>query len=228
MGTGRGKRLAGYVPDYVVFDLETTGIDPESDAIIEISAVKAMGGRVTDVFSTLVNPERPIPFRATQVNGITDGMVAEAPKLKEALDGFLGFIGDAVLVGHNIQTFDMKFLCRAADSFGLEVANDFVDTLPMARACLTGLARHRLVDVAAYFHVDTEGAHRALEDCRMNQLCYEELGKLQKDAPAMACPKCGGELRKRSGRFGEFYGCCNFPDCRYTRNVGGGRPRKAK
>ncbi len=77
----KGKRLAKYVPDYVVFDLETTGIRVGSDDIIEISAIKVKGGQVTDTFSTLVNPGRPIPYCATAVNGITDEMVAEAPDI---------------------------------------------------------------------------------------------------------------------------------------------------
>ena len=108
-----GKRLAAYVPDYVVFDLETTGTNVHEDSIIEISALKAEGGIVTDTFSTLVNPQCPIPYYATQVNGITDEMVAEAPLLKEALPEFLDFIGDSVLVGHNIHTFDLRFLAKA-------------------------------------------------------------------------------------------------------------------
>lgn len=86
-----------YVPDYVVFDLETTGINPNSDAIIEISAVKVKNRQVTDTFSSLVNPERPIPYQATRVNGITDEMVAIEPVIKEALAEFLDFIGEDVL-----------------------------------------------------------------------------------------------------------------------------------
>ena len=105
----QGTRLSGYRPDYVVFDLETTGLSPVSDGIIEISAVKVENGKVTDSFSTLVNPGRRIPAAATRVNGITDQMVKDAPGLKEALDQFLSFIGDQVLVGHNIHSFDMGF-----------------------------------------------------------------------------------------------------------------------
>ena len=80
-GQKRGRRLSGYRPDYVVFDLETTGLSPETDGIIEISAVKVRGGKVTDSFSTLVNPGRHIPAAASRVNGLTDSMVADAPGL---------------------------------------------------------------------------------------------------------------------------------------------------
>lgn len=217
----KGKRLAKYVPDYVVFDLETTGISYVNDAIIEISAIKVRGREMTDTFSTLVNPQRRIPYGATAVNGITDEMVADAPYIGDALREFLDFAGQDVLVGHNIQSFDLKFVRLAAQElFGQDLENNFIDTLPMAKSCLPQLTRYRLVDLAEYFHISTEGAHRAEKDCVMNQKCYEELGKIQQGMVIELCPRCGGELKKRSGKFGKFFGCSNFPQCRYTRNIG--------
>ncbi|MCI8950482.1 MAG: DNA polymerase III subunit epsilon [Lachnospiraceae bacterium] len=217
------KRLTGYVPDYVVFDFETTGLSPAADDIIEISAVKAKDGNVTATFSALVNPGRPIPKAASAVNGITDDMVENAPKLSQALSSFLEFIGDGVLIGHNIQSFDLKFLDSAVSKCGKnKVENDYIDTLFMARNCLKELPRHRLTDLAEYFHISTEGAHRALKDCMINQKCYEEMGKQLKarktDPDIGLCPRCGSGLVKRNGRFGAFFGCSNFPDCRFTKN----------
>lgn len=215
-----GKRLAKYVPDYVVFDLETTGTSCASDDIIEISAVKVEQKAVVDTFSTLVNPRRSIPYYATKVNGITDEMVAGAPFIEEALAQFLDFIGDAVLVGHNIQSFDLKFINRACGLlFQKEVANDFIDTLYMARSCLPQLSHHKLTDLADYFQVSAAGAHRALNDCMMNQQCYEKMAEIQKSMKVEVCPRCGGELVMRNGKFGRFLGCGNYPKCRYTRNV---------
>lgn len=214
----KGKRLVKYVADYVVFDLETTGTNIISDAIIEISAVKVRKGSITDTFSTLVNPERSIPYYATEVNGITDEMVAAAPDIKEALEGFLKFIGEDVLVGHNIQSFDLKFIYREAMGlFGLEIINDYIDTLYMSRSCLPQLKHHKLVDLADYFQISREGAHRALNDCMMNQKCFEALAEIQKNIKIQICPKCSGELKRRNGKFGEFLGCSNFPRCRYTK-----------
>ncbi len=241
----KGKRLNGYRQDYVVFDLETTGINQNYDEIIEISAVKVCGGEVVGEYSTLVNPGRHIPAGATAVNGITDEMVKDAPDIKEAMAGFLEFIGDSVLVGHNIHTFDMNFAYDAVWlAWGKELDNDYIDTLYMARRCLPQLAHHRLTDVSEYFHINTDGAHRALNDCLMNQKCYEELGVIWKEKEKMAasarkgggkandavkgkadegedleCPRCGGILCLRKGKFGAFYGCVNFPACRYTRNT---------
>lgn len=216
----KGRRLAKYVPDYVVFDLETTGTSVVNDDIIEISAIKVEAGKVADTFSTLVNPGRRIPYYATAVNGITDEMVEDAPLLDQALGDFLEFAGNSILVGHNIQSFDLNFIYDAAMSlFGVVVDNDFIDTLHMSRSCLPQLKHHKLVDIAAYFHISSEGAHRALNDCVMNQKCFEELGKLQCNIEVEVCPRCGGELKKRNGRFGEFYGCSNFPKCRFTKNI---------
>lgn len=221
----KGKRLKSYTPDYVVFDLETTGISVQRDTIIEISAIKVEGGMVKEEYTTLVNPHRHIPAAATAVNGITDEMVANAPDLKYVMGTFLDFIGKSVLVGHNIHTFDTNFVYDAAlGLLGKEVRNDYVDTLYMARQCLPQLAHHTLGDVSDYFHINTAGAHRALNDCRMNQQIYEEMGKLiSKDRSQMqagpVCPLCGCGLIRRKGRYGEFYGCSSFPGCRYTKNI---------
>lgn len=225
----KGRRLNGYMEDYIVFDLETTGINQVRDAIIEISAVKVEKHQVVSDFSTLVNPERHIPAAATAVNGITDEMVKDAPDVRTAMEGFLEFIGSSVLVGHNIHTFDMNFAYDAALTYlGKELKNDYIDTLYMARRCLPELPHHKLTDVAGHFGLKTEGAHRALFDCMMNQGCYEELGKImekkKKDSPSgeeeeLVCPVCGCELALRKGKFGMFYGCGGFPQCRYTRKA---------
>lgn len=239
----KGKRLNGYRKDYVVFDLETTGVNQYRDVIIEISAVKVCGGEIAGEYSTLVNPGRHIPAGATAVNGITDEMVKDAPDIKEAMEGFLEFIGSSVLVGHNIHTFDMNFAYDAAwQALGKELGNDYIDTLYMSRRCLPQLTHHKLTDISEYFHINTDGAHRAFNDCIMNQKCYEELGVLWQEKEKMAaaasngkgknggmggvgeggdleCPSCGGILCLRKGKFGAFYGCVNFPSCRYTRNT---------
>jgi len=248
-----GNKLVKYIPDYVVFDLETTGISYVSDQVIEISAVKVINGSVTGEFTTLVNPMRHIPAQASAVNGITDDMVSEAPIFEVALRGFLDFVGDMVLVGHNIAAFDMKFIYRdAMKYFGLTVENDYIDTLQISRLCLPSLRHHTLSDMAQYYNIDTAGAHRALNDCRMNQQVFERLGEALKNGQPLAgrrtgfagggsgfgddrgtchdagqdgigeirvCPMCGSILKKRNGRFGDFWGCTGYPNCRYTENA---------
>lgn len=174
MSTQKGILINKYTPDYVIFDLETTGISPNYDEVIEISALKVRGGSVVDEFNTLVNPGRKIPFGATKVNGITNEMVAEAPAFSQVLAEFLDFAEGLVLVGHNIARFDMKFIWRDAELYFGEIPqNNYVDTLQVARKHLPKLEHHRLVDLAEYYGISSEGAHRALNDCYMNQKVYE-------------------------------------------------------
>ncbi len=220
-----GKKLNAYVSDYVIFDLETTGISCTTDGVVEISAIKVEGGVVVDEFSELVNPGMPISSFASEVNGITDDMVKDCPSFDEVLGRFLEFIGDSVLVGHNIHSFDMKFIQRDAQKyFGKVVGNDYIDTLQIARLYLPELKHHKLTDMANHYGIDTDGAHRALNDCRMNQKVFECLRKeMEKPSDAAknvkVCPECGSPLKMRKGRYGDFWGCTGFPDCRYTINA---------
>jgi len=218
-----GNRLNKYVSDYVVFDLETTGTSWKSDEVIEISAVKVSGGKVVDEFTSLVNPKRPIPFAASDVNGIYDDMVVDSPFFEEVLADFIDFIGDSILVGHNIHTFDLKFLNRDAFKFwGKYIGNDYVDTLTFSKQCLPGLPHYKLVDLALHYKISAAGAHRALNDCRMNQQVFEKLGKeimSDNSNDLKKCRNCGSLLIKRKGKFGEFYGCTGYPNCKYTENI---------
>ena len=220
-----GKKRIEYVPDYVIFDLETTGISCTSDEVVEISAVKVEGGVVVDEFTTLVNPGRPIPYQATSVHGITDEMVENSPMFREALADFNDFIGDSVIVGHNIHNFDMNFIQRDTQKyFGKYIGNDYIDTLEIARLYLPELPGRSLVELADHYGIESQGAHRALNDCRMNQQVFEclrrEIENPSEAAKAVKrCPKCGNAMKKRKGRFGEFWGCVSYPECRYTENV---------
>ena len=222
LGLRTGDELDKYVSDYTVFDLETTGVSPQTDKVIEISAIKVRNGQAVDEFSSLVNPMRNIPYGATRVNGITDEMVADKPVFEEVLGDFLDFIEDDILVGHNIHDFDMKFIHRDCEAFfRMFLGNDYIDTLPLARKCLPQLGHHKLTDLAMYYKISINGAHRALNDCRMNQLVFERLGAELKNgttAPKI-CPRCGGSLKLRNGKFGSFLGCTSYPDCRYTENI---------
>ena len=222
LGNSKGTQKTEYFSDYVVFDLETTGISCIKDRVVEISAIKVIGGQITEEFSSLVNPECLIPFRASQVNGITNDMVEDAPVFQDVLKDFIAFIEELPLVGHNIHSFDLKFIYRdCEDYYGQLITNDYVDTLKMSHICLPELKKHSLEDLAAYYGVSTIGAHRALNDCRMNQAVYEKMGKIlpEKMKSIRKCPKCGNILKRRNGKYGEFWGCSGYPECRYTENI---------
>lgn len=211
-----------YLPDYTLFDLETTGVSCRSDDVVEISALRVRGGAVVNSFSSLVNPGRHIPGAASQVNHITDEMVAGAPTMEEVLPEFLAFIGEDVLVGHNIARFDMKFLHRDCTArFGAVPGNDYIDTLVFARTRLPGLRSYSLAALADHYGLSTAGAHRALNDCKVNQKVFELLAREPEhilEPGQRLCPRCGCAMVFRRGRYGDFYGCTRFPACRYTEN----------
>lgn len=219
----KGKNLNKYVSDYVVFDLETTGMSPDKDEIVEISAIKVKDGEIVDEFSSLVNPGMPIPAGASSVNGITDDMVADAPGFEEVFELFLEFIGEEVLVGHNIAGFDMHFLYRYAKQYwDKTLDNNYVDTVVIAKKCFPQMAHRRLTDLAAHYKLNTEGAHRALFDCEMNQKVYEYMAKDLENPVIVkprSCPFCGKKMKIRNGKFGEFWGCMGFPECRHTERI---------
>ena len=227
LGNKKGKMICGYVPDYVLFDLETTGTSCIYDEVIEISAVKVRSGKVVEEFSQLANPKRPIPYAASMVNHISDEMVANEPDFGQVLPEFLTFAGDDILVGHNIQTFDMKFLYRDCERlFQQKLTNDYVDTLRVAKLCFPEWRHRRLSDLAEHYGISTRGAHRALTDCKINQQVFEYLAKELEKMPAAKkqskekiCPECWLPMKKRNGRFGEFWGCTGYPDCRHTENT---------
>lgn len=131
---------------FVAFDFETTGLDPESDRITEVAAIRFVNGERDDAYETLVNPQIPIPREITNITGISDEMVAGAPTENEVSGKVIDFIADSPIVAHNIS-FDIQFLTRLFQIVlpGSEVLNVQYDTLPLARAFLfcrtTGLVR---------------------------------------------------------------------------------------
>lgn len=149
---------------FVVFDIETTGLSKETESITEIGAVKVVGGKIIDRFSTFVNPERPIPAEITKLTGITNEMVADAPVITEILPKFLEFCQDAVLVAHNAN-FDTGFIrLNAERKCGIEVKNTVLDTLELSRALLPELKKHKLDIICEQLGVSLEGHHRAVND----------------------------------------------------------------
>ncbi len=148
---------------FVVFDLETTGFSPVRNRIIEIGAVKVVDGRITDRFSTFVNPEIPIPPRITEVTSIRDSMVESAPTIREVLPDFLSFCEGCVLVAHNAG-FDYGFLRKKGEEQGIPVSFTVVDTVGTARVLFPHLARYTLDNVAKTMKISLEHHHRAVED----------------------------------------------------------------
>ena len=154
-----------YDEETIVFDIETTGLSVQNCKITEIGAVKIKDGKVIDVFNTFVNPETPIPADIVELTGITDEMVADAPKTRDALDAFFKFIGggDKLLVAHNAN-FDTGFIRYAAEECGFEFKNPYLDTVALSRFLNPDLKKHKLDILADYYKVGEFNHHRACDD----------------------------------------------------------------
>ncbi|MGO9412429.1 MAG: exonuclease domain-containing protein [Spirochaetia bacterium] len=165
---------------YVAFDVETTGLIPGVDRILELAAVMFEGGRVLDCFQLLVDPRVCIPQAASRVNGITDQMVNGAPPIEEALPGFLGFLGKGTPVAHN-ATFDVGFITADARRTGqVPPAGPVLDTRGLARRAFPARASYSLQNLSRDLRLE-QGTHRALADahaCRQLFLrCRQTIGE---------------------------------------------------
>lgn len=145
-------------------DLETTGLDPERDAIIEIGVVRFRGDRVEDEFQTLVNPGRPLAPFITELTGIHDAMLANAPRVNEVLGDLQEFVGDTPILGHSVN-FDLSFL----QGRGLFQYNVSLDTYDLASVVLPSAGRYGLSSLASYLGVPVSTSHRALEDAQTSR-----------------------------------------------------------
>lgn len=204
--TGAGKRkvrefkgncLIEFPDNYVVLDIETTGLDPKFDSIIEIGAIRYQNGKEIGRFSELVKPDayycldkedikqtsdycvvdgEPIQYInsfITDLTGITNKMIENARDEKDVLKDFDGFLSEDIIIGHNVN-FDINFLYDAFEyNLDKPLSNNFVDTMRIARRILKELKHHRLRDIAEYYKINYEGAHRAVNDCMITDNCLK-------------------------------------------------------
>lgn len=162
----KGDADTGFDGTFICFDIETTGLSAARDKITEIGAVKVENGVITDTFSTFANPEMPIPQKITQLTGITDDMVKDAPSQSEAVGAFLEFAGDNVLVAHNAP-FDTSFIAKACEDMGREYNYTSIDTVAISRAILTDIKNCKLDTVAKFLRLGDFNHHRATDDAEM-------------------------------------------------------------
>lgn len=163
----------------VAIDVETTGISPEKERIIEIGAFRPETG---EIFRTLINPGRPLPERITELTGITDEMLLDAPEEQAAIAKLLEFLGeDVILLGHNIS-FDHSFLVQAIRRCGCPEPQFLgIDTLKLSRVLCPELPNKKLETMVAHFGLTNERAHRAFEDARVTVELYRCLKAMNRE-----------------------------------------------
>lgn len=167
----KGTKMKQALMDYVVFDIETTGLYPSQDKIIELGAARIRSGELMNTFSAFVNPGKPLPPKIVELTGITDADVKKAPFIEEIFDAFADFVGDSVLLGHNIL-FDYSFVKTAAQRQKKTFNKEGMDTLRIARRFLTALESRSLGVLCAYYKIDLD-AHRALNDAIATHQVYQ-------------------------------------------------------
>lgn len=159
---------------FVALDIETTGLDPKRDRIIEIGAAWIEKGEVIKTFESFVNPRRHITDFVTELTGIQNEMLENAPDMEEVMEAFLAFCGEQIILGHHV-IFDYSFLKRNALKIGHEFERSGIDTLRIAREYLPNLEKRSLEALCMYYQIKNPAAHRALFDALAAAELYQKL-----------------------------------------------------
>lgn len=162
------------IKDYVAFDLETTGLNVETDYIIEIGALKVINGKVCERFIEFVKPPIPISPRISNITGITNEMVSHARDTKTIIRDFIDFCDELVLLGHNIM-FDYKFTKKYANQYGFTFEKKGIDTLKIAKKTLKNIESKSLGALCDYYQIINQSAHRAYHDALATAKVYHFL-----------------------------------------------------
>ena len=170
-----GRQKQALTGSFVVFDLETTGLSPKDCFITEIGAVTVENGVIGESYNTFVNPGCHIPEKVTELTGITDEMVADAPGQEEALRAFLEWADGRILIAHNAHGFDIRFLKAAADRCGIPFEPTYIDTLPLAQALYLGLRNYKLDTIGKHLEIPPFEHHRACDDARALGQIFEKM-----------------------------------------------------
>lgn len=167
-------RIPGH---YTVVDTETTGLSPQEDRLIEIAAIRVRGGKEVARFETLVKPGCKLSKRITEITGITDEELKDAPTQQEALQRFVNFLMDDIIVAHNAN-FDVNFIYDSLERYELPpLKNNYVDTLRLAKYVLPDMNNYKLASLAKYYKIPQPVAHRALADCETTMHLLQKLGE---------------------------------------------------
>lgn len=173
---------------YIAFDVETTGLSPAENEIIEIGALKVRDGKVTERFMEFIKPRAPIPPSITGITGINNEMVASARKREQVLPDFLDFCEEDVLIGHNV-IFDYSFVKLSAQTLGRDFEKKGIDTLKIAKAVHKELPSKSLGVLCEHYQINNSAAHRAYHDALATAKLYQSMAHYYEDkAPEVFTP----------------------------------------
>ena len=177
----KAKNLLNFVDDYVLVDIETTGLSPINDDIIEIGAIKVVQNKIVDTYNELIRINKRLPDKIISLTGITDEMLRNGKMPSTVLKEFVNFVDNNVIIGHNVN-FDLGFLCDKCKKYlDYNLNNDYIDTLYLARKLVPNSINHKLGTLAKYFNISYAGAHRGLKDVEITYEVYNNLRKLSKN-----------------------------------------------
>lgn len=169
----KGTSKMEFLPDYIVIDFETTGLSPQYDCIIEIGALKVQKGEISEQYSTLVNPGFELDPFISELTGITDEMLHDAPAIADVLPLLIDFIGNDTVIAHNAN-FDINFLYdNCLNILKDPFSNDFIDTMRVSRRIFKDIKCHRLSNLVELLKLDGQAEHRALGDCQCTHQLYQ-------------------------------------------------------
>lgn len=173
----KGRSIVRVPNHYTVVDTETTGLDSQKDRVIEIAAIRVRGGKEVARFETLVKPGRKLSKKITEITGITDEELKDAPTPQDALQRFVDFLMDDIIVAHNAN-FDVNFIYDSLERYELPpLKNNYVDTLRLAKYVLPDIDNYKLASLAKYYKIPQPVAHRALADCETTMHLLQKLGE---------------------------------------------------
>lgn len=174
----KGKSILDFPNRFVVIDIETTGLDPRYDDIIELSALRVIDGEIEEEFSELINIGYDVSGFITEYTGISNKMLKRAETIDKVLPRFLTFVGEDSLVGYNVH-FDVNFIYdNTLKCFNKYFSNNIIDVMRLAKNLVKDSKNHKLQTIAEYLNVDFDKLHRGIIDCKVTLECYKELRKL--------------------------------------------------
>ena len=174
----KSKNLMKFVDDYVLVDIETTGLSPINDDIIEIGAIKVINNKIVDKYSQLIQINKSLSPFITNLTGITNNMLKLGKEPNIVFNEFVNFVGEEVIIGHNVN-FDLGFLTNKCKKYiDYNLTNDYIDTMYLARKLVPDSTNYKLGTLAKYFNISYEGAHRGLKDVEITYEVYNCLRKL--------------------------------------------------